>query len=122
MSLTAARTDFGEALAAAGRTVHHTAPDVIDAPAVVLQPGDPYLEHGGTFGDDYTVTLEAFLALELTSAEDALDHLEPALADLMADVQAAGWWVTSVGQPGPYHTSEWVAYGVLLTVQTHTTP
>lgn len=95
--------------------------DQPDPPALVIQPGDPYLEHAGTYGDEYVITVEGFVLVELASVKVANAALDAHLAALVHALPATGWWLASVGRPDFVETSGWVHYGLPFTAQTHLT-
>ena len=80
-ALTAARRNVAEALAGIGVPVHPFPPSAVQAPAVVLLPGSPWIVPRGT------VTLEVAAYAAAAGGEDAYTALE----DLVESVRNALW-------------------------------
>jgi hypothetical protein len=115
-SLAAARNDLAAALDPLGYTTHSHVPEQIEPPTVIVQSGDPYLELDGTTFDvtDWLVNVELFVLSAYQANEQATADLDAMLTDVLPAVLAAGWGISSIGAPGPYNTTDWLAYGVRI--------
>lgn len=100
-------------------------PEAIQPPVVVLQPAEDYVTSGeedATFAPtEYVVTEEVWLLVDLVDNQAAARELDEILESVLLAITPSVWWVKSIGQPGPVHTSEWLSHGLLLQVSTFTT-
>lgn len=131
MSLTTTRDALAACLATAlddasiTATVHTETPDVIEGPTVVIAPGDGYLTAAETFDtDEYWLTLDVHLIVELVSNDQCVTDLENVLTVILpaivtpADDGEPDWDITAINKPEPVTAKEWLAYGQRLTVRT----
>lgn len=95
-------------------------PEAVQPPVVVLQPAEEWLATGdeaATFAqEEYVVTEEVWALVELVDNQAAARELRELLESIVAAVGPSAWWIVSIGQPGPLHTSEWMNHGVRVTV------
>lgn len=97
-------------------------PEAITPPCLVLEPSDNYVSTEGTTTavDEYLVSMDVFLLVDLQDNEAAANELNTLLeAFLGRVVPSAAWWVQAVSKPQPFHTTEWLAHGVRVTVGTY---
>lgn len=71
--------------------VHDAYPDVVQPPALIVFPDEPYMSLGPTFAGSYDVHMQLILAVSRTAKLAGVD-------DLLADVLQAkhGWRLTAV--------------------------
>lgn len=115
-SLAGARTTLAAALDPLGYTTHSHVPERIEPPCLIVQSGDPYLEVEGTTFDptDWVVNVELFVLSAYQANEQATADLDTMLTAVLPAVLEAGWSITGTGAPGPYNTTDWLAYGVRI--------
>lgn len=96
MTLASARAAAGQALAAlSGYAVHAGPPDVLVPPAVVLRPGDPWLDEHGT------VTIEVGCVVRSVGGNTPrMARLEQLVEDALAALAGGGFSCGPV-RPGP---------------------
>jgi hypothetical protein len=91
----------------------------------MLQPGEDWLatdEIASTFEPgEYIATLEAWAVVDLVNNQAAARELRDLVAGIVQAVEPSAWWIKAVGQPGPIHTSEWMAHGVRITLGRYVT-
>lgn len=99
-----------------------SSPESVPTPCAIIQPDDPYLSTGeedATFAvSEYLVRFEVYLLVDLVDNATASAELDALLEQVIDRVGPSGWWLTGVSQPGPMHTSEWMAHGVRVGVGT----
>lgn len=97
-------TTITEAREAAAAVVsgHAYLPDRVNAPAWVIQPGDPYTEFatGGTFGS-ILVRFDAVYLASNGANKITATALDEALDDAIVQFINAGWSVEGGGTPEP---------------------
>jgi hypothetical protein len=98
-------------------------PEAITPPCLVQEPADTYVSTEGTTfsAQEYLVSVDVFLLLDLQDNEAAAKELDTLLGAVLAAVRPSDWFVQSVSKPQPFHTTEWLAHGVRLTLGTYTT-
>lgn len=117
--LTKARRDLAAALVVPdGPTVHATVPEALTPPCLIVQAAENVLAPTDTYAHEYDVAMEVWLAVEYRSNEQATEDLEDLLLDVLPLVEATGWNLDRVHQPGPIRTAEWLAHGLRLAVST----
>lgn len=115
-SLATVRADLATALGVTGYTSHGHVPEQVEPPCLIVQPGDPYLSTDETTYDttEWQLSVELYVLSAYQANEQAADDLDAMLAQVLPAVLAAGWSIASSGAPGPYNTTDWIAYGVRL--------
>lgn len=98
-------------------------PEAVTPPCLVLEPGDNYVSTEGTTSepDEYLVAWDVYLLVDLQDNQAAAQELDTLLEAVLAAVQPSAWFVQAVSKPQPFHTTEWLAHGVRLTLGTYTT-
>lgn len=95
-------------------------PEAIAPPVAVLEPSDQYVGTGdedATFAAaEHLVQVDLWLLVDLVDNQAATDNLDALLEAVLARVEPSTWFVQVVNKPGPVHTSEWMAYGVRVTL------
>lgn len=100
-------------------------PEAVEPPVVIIQPAEDWLlsaEEDATFNpDEYVASVEVWAVVELVDNQSAARELRDLLASLVSRVGPSSWWIKSVGQPGPIHTSEWMNHGVRIVLARYVT-
>lgn len=113
-----ARNALAEAVATEEWPAYPAPPEAIEPPCFIVQPAPDYLESGETFDrGEWGVKVQLFLCVSLVHAEQAIGDLERMLVHALANLPS-GWGIEEAGQPGPYHTADWLAFAMPLTVNT----
>lgn len=115
-SLLAARQQLADALDSTGYEALAHVPESIVPPCLIVQGGDPYISADETTfaASDFLVTVELFVLADYKANEQAAEQLDTMLTKVLPAVLAADWDLSSSGAPGPYNTTDWIAYGVRL--------
>lgn len=129
MTLQAAQADLaallsGITLEEGGQAVeaYPYVPEAITPPCLVQEPADNYVSSEGmTFGGEYLVSVDVFLLVDLQDNQAAFAELDTLLEAVLAAVSPSDWFVQAVSKPQPFHTTEWLAHGVRITLGTYTT-
>lgn len=113
-TLEEARQELATALEATGYTSLSHVPTAIQPPCLIVQGGDPYLTLDETTfdGTDFLVTVELFVLSDYQANDQAADDLDTMLTKVLPAVLEADWSVAGAGAPGPYNTTDWLAYGL----------
>lgn len=113
-NLSEARQQLATALETTGYTSLSHVPTSIVPPCLIVQAGDPYLSTDETTFDqaELLATVELFVLSDLQANDQAADDLDTMLTKVLPAVVAAGWSFAGSGAPGPYNTTDWLAYGV----------
>lgn len=124
-ALADATTALAQALATDDYPAYAHVPEDLITPCQVIQPAPAYLaantEDGVTFADqEYALTVELYLVVELTTNEQAATDLD-ALLEHVLEALPAPWGLDSMAQPGPIHTADWLAHGLQLTLSRYIT-
>lgn len=116
-----ARTDFVALLTGnlpAGTQVYNHGADLIKLPAVVVQPGDPWLEYSALAagGSAYTVRLEVICQVKRTTQVAArIAELETLVDAVMAAVTPSAFKLDEAAAPASVTTGDVEAIGSTLT-------
>lgn len=94
-------------------------PEELVPPCIVLTGDEDYLLEGDDFSESWLMRLEAFLLVELTGNEQAAEDLDQLLTEALP--QLGLWSLNAMSKPGPFHTTQWLAHGVRLSLSTETT-
>lgn len=121
-SLKDATVELGDALRTEDITVTPFPAEDLITPSIMLQPAEDYItsEDGEdrTFNEgEWTLTLEAWLLVELQDNELAGDELDALLDHFLAQLPDV-WGLDKVTQPGPVTvpSAGWLAHGMSITV------
>lgn len=125
-TLAALRADLTELLTAAGvDTIDHVPEELPRGVIAVLEAADDYLTPGETYSyggnAEVWVDFVVYVIAELSSNQQATEDLDTALTKAYAALLSSSWEVGSVGKPGPFHTTQWLAHGVAIPVRNITT-
>lgn len=98
-------------------------PEAITPPCLVLEPGDNYVTTEDTTfaGTEVLVATDVFLLVDLQDNQAAALELNTLLEAVLDKVLPSAWFVQAISKPQPFHTSEWLAHGVRVTLGTYTT-
>lgn len=117
MSLTAQRTDLKVALEtipaiAATVTVYDYVPESLSAPAIIIQPGDPYLTDAGQTHNTYKVGRLLTILTESNANDRATDELDTMIEAVIDAID-----VSEVSAPYPftYNTATYLAVNATVT-------
>lgn len=118
VSLTAARAELADALAATGYASTAYVPDQVEPPLLVVVPAENYVSFDGTTFDvtDALVSVDVFVLAAYRSNEQAAADLDDMLTVVLPALQASEWDLAGAGPPGPYTAGDWVCHGIRLTV------
>lgn len=121
--ITEARDELAAWLAGVGVTVERSVPEEVAPPALILQPADPFVvddDPDATFSEPYVIAFDVVVLVRLddehgnAAASDKLDQL---VDQLLVELRGSAWHLGSMGQPGPYLTTDWVCHGQRVTVR-----
>lgn len=110
MSLTTQRTALKADLEAipdlVAVTVYDYVPEALAAPAIIIQPGDPYLSDDGQTHDTYAVARLLTLVIESNTNDRATDELDTLVEAVIGAID-----VSTVSGPFPftYNTATYLA-------------
>ncbi len=114
---TTTRNDLAAALAPATTGIVHTSvPTNLDPPCLVLEPADPWVSDGDTFGS-IAVAMHVYVLVEVNENDVAADDLDTAIEAVLTNLPDS-WALTGASQPQHFEAGEWVAHGTRLTVET----
>lgn len=117
-----ATIDLAEDLSTNGVVCLDHVPESIEPPMIMLQPAEDYLSGDDVVigRDEYALALEAWVAVELVDNQTAATELDDLLEHLLTHLPSP-WGIDRVGQPGPIHTSDWLAHGSRVLISRYIT-
>lgn len=121
MNLTQHRADLAQVLTEATQgtkvTVHRYVPESVSAPAVVIEPGDPYLssEQAETPFGQYHARWDLIAVAQVATNETATDELDDLIGAIVAGL-AGAYVVERVSQPYVYQSNTALHLAADLTV------
>ncbi len=117
MTLTTQRGDLKAALeaipeVAAAVTVYDYVPEALAAPAIIIQPGDPYLSDEDQTHGAYAVARLVTLVIESNTNDRATDELDTLIEAVIGAID-----VSTVSGPFPftYNTATYLAVNATVT-------
>lgn len=117
MTLKALRESVAAALAGdPDLTVYSYVPEAVVAPAVVIQPGDPYVSGEGEPFGRWRVRFRLALVAEPATNEVATEGLDELIIDSMVALTDAGFTVEEVSEPYVFRANENMHLAADLTV------
>lgn len=121
MSLTKLRATLTAALTEAGLSVYDYLPPQVHPPVVLIEPADPYIEAGETFGE-LLVSLDLYVVTRKGTGLTQTRELDGLIETVIRATDDTEWALSEVGRPyaltlGGSSTRYLAA---TVTVQTHT--